>query len=605
MNRPVACKTIYDFFFEKAILLNTKTAISYNHGHISYSDLLKRIDEIAAVLSHYNVNSSCKVALYMSPSVDFIATMFACFKMGIAYIPLNKAYPRDYLNNIMQDANVDFILINEVTEFVTVGEHYHTPINISGNSNLPSSDIEIKRTFNDCAYIIYTSGTTNKPKGVVIKQDSIFNLMAATKQLYNINDQDVILLFHSLSFDFSVWEILSALLAGAELVIVPDHMKQNIEDFFAFLVENKVSILNTTPSFFYQLLILLQRQPSSMLAGLKLRLIIFGGEKLSPHQLQSWFNLGISKDALLYNMYGITEGTIHSTFKKILPEDTQLPESNIGSALAGIELAIVSDEGIIVQNSGVGELYLTGVSIAQGYLNHSELNNEGFILKNLDGLGTKRWFKTGDLVQRNQDGELLYVGRKKDFIKINGFRVNYLEIENALRSEKNISNIWVTSYAPVIDSPRLVVFLEGNTNMVDETTVKKTLNEKLPSYMHPHKIFILEKFPLTLNGKLNQDELLHYIGHADTRASSRLLKSPSIVDRIHYAWCMTLQCTHVEEDVNFFDAGGDSLTLLKLHAFMLDSLELDISLKNLIRFSTINQQIEYFTEMSPALYHAK
>ncbi|WP_344931112.1 AMP-binding protein, partial [Aquimarina addita] len=226
---------------------------------------------------------------------------------------------------------------------------------------------------NHLAYVIYTSGSTGKPKGVMIEHDNLIQLFKSDKPDYNFNDSDVWTLFHSFCFDFSVWEIFGALIHGARLIIIPIELTKDIISFGDLLIKYKVTILNQTPSVFY----VLQKHLIPSISNLNLRYIIFGGDALNPYKLKTWKNN--YKECILVNMYGITETTIHVTYKQITATETFSPSSVIGKAISSLNCHIVGN-GLELQPIGViGELCISGAGLARGYLNRPDLTREKFI----------------------------------------------------------------------------------------------------------------------------------------------------------------------------------------------------------------------------------
>ena len=579
--------SIYECFQSQAKNNPSHPALIFGNEEISYNALLQKVDNLADNLAfYYGLSKSDCVAIALPVSVDFIVTILACLKCGIPYIPLNIDYPDEYILEILSDAQVDGVLTSELNK------------NRSCFRNFQMIDIEEKKVevikptaiieigLDDDAYIIYTSGSTGSPKGVVIPQKNILNLMLATQSIYHIKSDDIIPLFHSLAFDFSVWEIYATLLNGASLIIPKAEDKRSIEDYLFFLKKNNVTVVNLTPAVFYYLIAAIKKTNDP----LTLRLLILGGEMFQGEKAKEWFDLAISTHAKVYNMYGITEGTIHVTSVEFTPEIASVHDSVIGDALTGTKVGILNSENQLSFDHQQGELCVGGLAVAKGYLNHAKLTEEKFfVLKN------ERWFKTGDLVKKTEKG-LIYLGRMDQQIKIRGFRIDCTEIEGFLLHQLGIKNAVVLSYKMSDGDERLAAFLQANKENVDINRIKSNMQSTLPSFMIPSKFILIDAFPLTINGKIDIAMLRKKISNS---ASVDNHTHASIEEKIIQAWKKVLDIDYVSETDSFFDAGGDSLLLIKLQYWLQKLLEKDIQLIDLIRYPTIESFVNFIRASSP------
>lgn len=574
--------SIFDLFVDISSNVQNKIAVIDEHESITYYELTDKINSIAnnllASTSTILENKQPIIAILIEPSVDFIATILACLKIGAAYIPLDINYPSDYLTEIISnttptvfvsdDKHLDYTLdlctlnITELTKKATA-TYTTTPI-INYN--------------NRTAYIIYTSGTTGKSKGIKISHDNLLSLFRITQAIYNFSEEDVIPLFHSPAFDFSVWEIYSALLYGGTLAIPPANSRQNLESYAKFLIDSKASIINITPSAFYQLQEIICEQPKEFIKKSCIRTIITGGEKLTPKQLKPWFNLPIASHSKFYNMYGITEATIHATVKEITIDDTKLDYSPIGTPLPNLTYRVVKKDGSEAKTRETGELWIAGSTISSDYLNSSN-NDENRSTPTL-------YLKTGDYVKKLDNNELAYVSRNNAWTKIRGHRINCNEIENKLLSlDTGITNVLVTTIETETNEHSLLACIEGQ-NIPSTTELIVKLKRITPEFMCPSIWKTFHNFPLTLNGKIAIEKLLATA--LDAQKNSLENNNKSIETIIANIWQELLQ-SNPDHNTNFFDAGGNSLLLVRLKMILQRRLGHKINIADLIRNPSIHK----------------
>ena len=333
-------------------------------------------------------------------------------KAGGAYVPLDPNYPQERLHFILEDAQLKVLLTQEQLvaslpqhqAYVVFLDTYWTEIAHNSESNLLNTT-----TPDNIAYVIYTSGSTGQPKGVLVNHSNVVRLFAATNSWYNFNVEDVWTMFHSYAFDFSVWEIWGALLYGGRLVVVPYLVTRSPASFYQLLCQEKVTILNQTPSAFRQLI---QAEQSQIIADdINLRLIIFGGEALELKSLQPWFELHGDRLPQLVNMYGITETTVHVTYRPLSKADLHDTASVIGRQIPDLQVYLLDEYLQPVPIGVAGEMCVGGAGVARGYLNRPELTQQRFISHPFSNNPQARLYKTGDLARYLPNGELEYLGR--------------------------------------------------------------------------------------------------------------------------------------------------------------------------------------------------
>lgn len=385
---------------------------------INYEQLDKKSNKLANYLLEKGVRADDIVAVKLPADIYSIISILAIMKLGATYLPIDQSIPKEYFDAIIQDSKCSMILDSEQYIADIVGEF----------SNYSAANLTVQKR--NIAYIIYTSGTTGIPKGVKIPHVNIVQLMQSTQHEYKFNCNDITILFHSIAFDFSVWEIWIALCYGGKLIIPTRQQTKSAQDSFEIVLQENVTVLNQTPTAFKQFC--LYQENIAKVKTPHLRLVVFGGEKLIPADLK-WF-IDNNPDVKLYNMYGITETTVHVTIKHIDAKDISL-QSNIGKPLPGRTIYLLDQKGNNVTIGEIGEMYVAGAGLANGYLHLEQKTKQVFV----PDLYTpqERMYKTGDLA-RITNGELEYLGRIDKQVQLRGFRIELSGIAAALNQHSGI-----------------------------------------------------------------------------------------------------------------------------------------------------------------------
>ncbi|MGW4101558.1 non-ribosomal peptide synthase/polyketide synthase, partial [Mycobacterium sp. NPDC004974] len=405
----------------------------------------------------------------------------------------------------------------------------------------------------DIAYLIYTSGTTGVPKGVAVAHRNVARLLRAVDADVELSAGQVWTQCHSLAFDFSVWEVFGALLHGGRLVVVPESVTRSPEEFHALLVDEHVSVLSQTPSAFYALQAVDTARPENRLA---LDAVVFGGEALEPQRLAPWLAEHPRLPRLI-NMYGITETTVHASFREITAADVGNAVSPIGVPLDDLAFFVLDDWLRPMPAGVVGELYVAGAGLAAGYVGRAGLSASRFVACPFGAPG-QRMYRTGDLVCWGSDGQLQYLGRADEQVKIRGYRIELGEIESALTALDGVEQAVVIAREDRPGDKRLVGYITGTA---DPSAARAELATKLPAYMVPTAVVAIEAVPLTVNGKLDKKALPapEYQHIDDYRAPST--PTEEILAGI-YAQILGLD--RVGVDASFFELGGDSILSMQV-----------------------------------------
>ncbi|HEY0556713.1 MAG TPA: amino acid adenylation domain-containing protein, partial [Thermoanaerobaculia bacterium] len=435
------------------------------------------------------------------------------------------------------------------------------------------------------AYVIYTSGSTGRPKGVVVTHANVHRLFTATDWWFGFGADDVWTLFHSYAFDFSVWEIWGALLHGGRLVVVPFWESRSPEDFLRLLAAERVTVLNQTPSAFRQLL----RADEALPADLSLRWVIFGGEALEPASLAPWFARHGDEEPRLINMYGITETTVHVTYRPVRAADLAAG-SLIGEPIPDLAVHLLDRSLQLVPVGTPGEIHVGGAGLALGYLGRPALTAERFVPDPFASEPGVRLYRSGDLARRLANGDLEYLGRIDHQVKIRGFRIELGEIETALAAQPGVREAVVLARASISDEKtgerRLVAYVVAEAG--DPALLRRALAERLPDYMLPAAFVFLDALPLTENGKVNRRALPapeSLAAPALERRAPRTALESFLVDQFREVLGMPAgRAIGIDED--FFDLGGHSLLATQLVSRVREAFQVELPLRTVFEAST-------------------
>jgi len=592
--REVPGKCIHELFEEQVEKNPQAVAVVYEKQYLTYGELNERANQLAHYLIGRGIGPEDLVGICIERSLEMILAILGILKAGAAYLPLDPQYPTERLAFIVEDAGPACVLATDGIaphlpaweRLVILGEKKETP-EVSARSvrNPRERDRIGKVTSGNAAYVIYTSGSTGSPKGVVVTHANAARLFEATRGWFQFGAEDVWTLFHSYAFDFSVWEIWGALLHGGRLVVVSYSVSRSPEEFLDVLTREKVTVLNQTPSAFYQLLHAGQRGLQRE-GRLKLRYVIFGGEALELKRLQEWYERE-GDAAQLINMYGITETTVHVTFMRLDRESVERELwSLIGRELADLGLYVLDARLEPVPIGVPGELYVAGAGLARGYLNRPGLTAERFVADPYGAAGT-RMYQTGDLVRWREDGNLEFLGRVDNQVKIRGYRIELGEIERALQSQEGVAEAVVVSREDEVGEKRLIGYVVPKAGEeINSGSLRRELGQILPEYMVPAAVMVLEAFPLTANGKVNRKALPEPEYEAGVEYRGPRTPQEEILCNL---FSEVLKVQRVGLDDDFFELGGHSLLALRLVSRIQKTLGIDVTVDALFESPSVGQ----------------
>jgi len=567
-------------------------ALVFGTEHLTYRQLNRRANQLAHRLRELGVRPDTLVGLCVERSLEMVVGLLGILKSGGAYVPLDPVYPQERLGFMLQDAQLPVVVVqgNLTGKLPACSPEVLCIQPVSPGLGSEGSDTNENPASGakpeNVAYVIYTSGSTGKPKGVLVTHGNVSRLFDATDAWFHFGPEDVWTLFHSYAFDFSVWEIWGALLYGGRLVIIPYEVSRSPQEFHRVLVDQKVTVLNQTPSAFYQLV--QTEETGGMGEGLSLRLVIFGGEAIELKYLKPWFKRHGDKIPQLANMYGITETTVHVTYRPLTYEDVESGQGSvIGEPIPDLQLYVLDRNLVPVPVGVAGELYVGGAGLGRGYLNSPELTMERFIPNQFSKKLGARLYKTGDVARFLPNRDLEYLGRADDQVKIRGFRVELGEIESVLAGHESISQVVVVMRKDRPGDQRLVAYFvpaPGHASNVPE--LRKHLRSRLPEYMIPQHFVELDVIPLTPNGKIDRRALPE--PRADRRTEESYVAPRSEVDKtIAGIWQELLNVSNVGIHDNFFDLGGHSLLLVRMLARLQKTFGRELSIVEMFQHPNI------------------
>ncbi|MDE1163421.1 MAG: amino acid adenylation domain-containing protein [Acidobacteriaceae bacterium] len=557
-----------DAFAAIAVSQPSHVAVTLGSRSVSYAELDVMATRIASALQQRGVQRGDLVALVCDRTIELIAAMLGIVRLGAAYLPIDPRYPAARIAQTLEDAKPQITLTNDLSVAANATSIHDLASTENGNVTivLPS------RSRDDLAYVIYTSGSTGKPKGVMVTEGNVLRLLTSTYAWFGFNADDVWTMFHSPSFDFSVWEIWGSLLYGGRLVLVPFETCRDPEAVCSLIEREGVTVLNQSPAAFNLLMQAESRQPQSVRS---LRYVIFGGEALNLRSLLPWFERHGDAQPALINMYGITETTVHVTYRRILQADAEHEnDSLIGVAIPDLDLHVL-DEAL--QPAEEGELFVGGAGVALGYLNLPALTAERFLP---NPFGEGRLYRSGDLVRRRADGELAYLGRGDRQVKLRGFRIELGEVEAVLLQHPSVRQI-VADVAT--GSSVLCAYIVGE---MDARALSEHAAAHLPEHMRPSKFVRIDKVPLTINGKIDRAVLA--ASSEVIPASSTAAPLTGLEGKIGFVWQSVLGLRAMPDpEVNFFEAGGTSLLLHSLRTRLEQMLAQPVTILTLFQHPSI------------------
>lgn len=616
-NYPITA-TLHDEFIKQVHRTPDAIAVKCGQDTLTYKDLDAESTKLALYIQErYKVlygkvmTADTLIGLCVDRSLDTIISILAILKAGGAYVPIDPMYPAERIKYIISDCKAVLMItqrkiLEAVPELHTLNQE---KLLILDDKNV-AKEIADQKCINfeellsnkdpySLAYVIYTSGSTGKPKGVLLPHINVLKLFSAALEHYRFGVDDVWTMFHSMAFDFSVWEIWGALLYGGKIIIVPYDISRDSKEFYELVKRENVTILNQTPSAFQNFIDVDMNTQQKIES---LRHVIFGGEALNIEMLKNWWVSHDDRSPLLVNMYGITETTVHVTFQALSYSDLEgNHHGRIGIPLKNSRVYVLDEQNGLCPIGIPGELHIGGDGLARGYLNRDELTAERFI-KNpfAEQIGlpiSDRLYKTGDLVRWLPDGRLEYIGRTDLQVKLRGFRIELGEIESMLNKHAAVKQAVVILRED--DDRRYLVGYYVISAGVAEPGMEillSYLREHLPEYMVPTMLIKLNSIPLTGNGKIDKALLPKpRIEEISTSYSSPMNEREHMATKI-WSEFLGIESSKISVTENYFQLGGNSLSVMRMISEIKKKIGIDISISEFLRAPTIRAMTKVIDE---------
>lgn len=585
--------------FEERVRVDPEaTAVVFGAQTLTYGQLNRRANLIAHRLRQCGIQPDMIVAVYVGRSLELLAGLLGVLKAGGAYLPLDPAAPNERLKFIIQDSGASAI-VTDCPDDALISTVLVPVIDLSDAATVTSEeylqDPRIMTHREDLAYVIYTSGSTGQPKGVMIEHGNLLNFLSWQVETFSFNASDRFLQRTTISFDASVAELWTPLVVGAVVVVanaseVPDPLAT-----LALIEQEKVSVAQTVPSFLSALLVALERTPRK----LPLRILQVGGEALPARDAHRWAALG---QAELVNCYGPSECAVDTLYFRCpqlssdeLDPDEIVPNgiapngiTPIGRPIRNTTVYVCDPEMNPVQPGEIGEIYLGGDSVGRGYLNRPELTSQFFLPNSFSSTTGGRLYRTGDMARQAPDGNVLFLGRRDNQVKVRGYRIELDEIQAAMVAIPGVDACVIVTAQPADDHVCLVAYIVKDNHSVIDQNIRQYLGARLPGYMIPQHFVPLVALPLLPNGKVN-------------RAALPPLKLPSVglegdapecdpLERnLLHLWRTTLGRNDIDLDNNFFDLGGHSLLALRLLAKVDEKFGQSLRLASIFEAPTVRK----------------
>lgn len=583
--------SVNDFIEDYAKTTPDAIAIRFNNDSISYVQLNRKVNQLAHFLVKQGLNTAEKVAIYFIPSLEMVISILAVLKAGCCYVPLDIHYPVDRLTFILNDCSVAYLLTQTELASTFTKETIKTIVIDKNTETInPQEDLFFStNTANTLAYIIYTSGSTGVPNGVKIHHQAINNHMAWMKNKFQFTVKDKILLKTPLSFDPSVWELLLAFYVGCELIIAPFGANIDPNLLITTLKQHEITTLQVVPSLLNELLKSRQLTNCS-----SLRHLFCGGESLTATTKKLFFE---HLSCPLHNLYGPTEATIDITSHTVANTEFDIIKNIIGRPIHNTSLYVVNENMELVETGEEGELYIGSDSLSIGYHNRDSLTQERFIKNPFESQKFSKIYKTGDIVRWLDSGELEYLGRNNEQLKINGVRIEPNELMSVILKQPSVSEGVIIKKTDARGHDSLACYLVPKAYCeLNLAQVKASLQSQFPSYMLPKAYILLKKIPLTLNGKVDHAALPEPNFNIDSNVVN-IDTSTKEEKQLIILWQTILGISIISLEDNFFDVGGTSLLAVNLLVKIKDRLGVELSIRDIFTYPTLKEQANFIQSL--------
>lgn len=579
--------TINELFERQADKTPNHPALIFGNEKMTYAELNAKANQLARLLRRKGVASDVPVALLCDRSFELIIAVIAILKAGGVYMPIDISLPNERKQQMLENANAKLILTNLDHGLESLNNYDITDLRNEALQDEDCSNLPIINSVKDLLYIIHTSGSTGVPKGVMLEQRNLLNLLLHQTHHTDLTFKNV-LQFHAISFDVSAQEIFSALLEGGSLILIEERHTKNIFELFDIIEKEKIESIFFPASFLKFVLntkIYLERLPKCI------HHILTAGEHVIV--TDNFRNYMRENNVWLHNHCGPSE-THSAAFNHMAPTDHVPDIPPIGYPIADTDLYVLNDKKELLPIGIEGDWYISGACVGRGYINDETQTNTKYMPDPFHKGQTM--YNTGDVAKWHANGMLEIVGRKDFQVKIRGFRVEIGEVESKFLSLPYITEVAVLERLDAQGINHLVAFVVQNEEKT-EKQLRKDITKKLPEYMIPTYMISLKEIPLNTNGKVDRKVLLQNFDKTDSDDQETVLSSNDMLKKL-WSELLMIDAKDIEEDDNFFEIGGNSMTALSMIAKLKESLEIDIELMDFFENPTIENLLTYFKEHS-------
>lgn len=578
--------SVHELFSQKATSTPDAIALRFQDQQYTYRELDERSNQLANYLINKGLGPHKLVGICMERSLEMVVGLLGILKAGNAYVPIDQSYPQERKAFMVNNSGVELLLTIDSKAKSLSSEHCKV-ISINEEWELISQESreasKLKVKSEDLIYVIYTSGSTGKPKGVMVSHKGVVNHCFNIIDRFKLNHQDRVLQFTSISFDVAVQEIFPTLLTGATLVLWKDKYISEGREFLKWIGQEKISVLNMTTAYWSSLVADLKYERALLPSSLKL--VIVGGEKVSPETYVTWKSVTDGKVRWI-NDYGLTETTITATMFE--PDAEWYPNNvvPIGTPLDNVEIYILDNNQRAVPIGVYGELYIGGIGVAKGYWGRPELTKERFVVNPFSEYSDAKLYKTGDQARFLSDGTIEFLGRLDDQVKIRGYRIEMGEIEAAIEQFGMISQSIVVPFKLANGSTQLAGYVVLSDSAVKIDELRSFLKSRLPDYMVPSHYVVMDQIPLTVNGKVDEAALPKPELHAIKSKEYLAPRTPTEQIAVSI-WTSLLDYPDIGVMDNFFEVGGNSLLATQVVLQAATKFECNVPLRILFEYPVL------------------
>lgn len=582
-------ETLNELFVKSALEHKDNLAVISEEESLTYKELLCRANYIGYILREKNVKCDDLIPIVMEKCSHQIVAALGILMSGAAYVPIDPEHPKERIEHLIKDSEAKVVItVSNLKDRITADEN----VEILLLDQMSYEELEIIKPISTCdnlAYIIYTSGSTGKPKGVMIEHKGAVNTILDINNKFNINEKDKAIALSNMNFDLSVYDIFGLLLSGGAIVMPKFEKRKDPEYWFNLIKKEKITVWNTVPAFMSMLMEYMEDKEKNIQDNI--RVVLLSGDWIPldlPDKIKEHFNTEV------ISLGGATEASIWSNYYKVGEINSKWKSIPYGKPLTNQKFYILNELMMECPKYVPGKLYIAGRGLSRGYYHDEVKTNESFIAYGQDN---ERIYCTGDLGRYIDDGNMEFLGREDSQVKVGGYRIELGEIESALKENEYVENAIAISDKSFGIAVAILANRE-NGEEIDELRLITYLNNKIPRYLIPNKIMILENLPLTINGKIDRKKIKSLLMEYEGMQAVYEEPKDDLEKEISIIWGKVLQKNSISRNDDFFVCGGDSLKAVRIVNEMQKKYSDSISLYILFKAPTIALLAEKIKEIN-------